>query len=221
MPVIAAPWGGVRPLATRRNGVLAAVLGIIGASSIAIMSVPQLAQAVDEGVHAGVKGAKSVAAILAERSPGQRPKGALASLKHKRIALHERGLPKLRHIIPPVAGLIETPIVPIIPPPVAPVPLYNVVAGGPPVPIPPVVGTPGGPGSPGGPPAFFPPPGGGGGGGGGVFIPPPIVTTAVPPPPATSAVPEPASWAMMLLGFGMIGAALRRKVRGGRQILAI
>lgn len=30
-------------------------------------------------------------------------------------------------------------------------------------------------------------------------------------PPATGAIPEPASWAMMLLGFGGIGAALRRR----------
>jgi len=29
--------------------------------------------------------------------------------------------------------------------------------------------------------------------------------------PVTGAVPEPATWAMMLLGFGGIGAAMRRR----------
>ena len=32
-----------------------------------------------------------------------------------------------------------------------------------------------------------------------------------PPLPATSAVPEPASWAMMIAGFGLSGSALRRR----------
>jgi hypothetical protein len=30
-------------------------------------------------------------------------------------------------------------------------------------------------------------------------------------PPVNGAIPEPASWAMMLLGFGGIGTALRRR----------
>lgn len=34
----------------------------------------------------------------------------------------------------------------------------------------------------------------------------------------TSAVPEPATWAMMIGGFGMVGAALRRKRRAARAI---
>jgi hypothetical protein len=58
-----------------------------------------------------------------------------------------------------------------------------------------------------GPPGFFSPPPGGF-----VFPPgspnsPPIVTPPGSPPPA---VPEPATWAMILLGFGMIGWTLRR-----------
>ncbi len=35
-------------------------------------------------------------------------------------------------------------------------------------------------------------------------------------PPSTGAVPEPASWAMMIAGFGLAGAALRR--RGARTV---
>ena len=37
--------------------------------------------------------------------------------------------------------------------------------------------------------------------------------------PAPGAVPEPASWAMMLLGFGGMGLALRRSRRRGKQAL--
>lgn len=41
---------------------------------------------------------------------------------------------------------------------------------------------------------------GGGGGSGGVLL---------PPPPVGPAVPEPAAWAMMISGFGLVGLALR------------
>ena len=37
------------------------------------------------------------------------------------------------------------------------------------------------------------------------------VAAAPPPPPPPGAVPEPASWAMMLFGFGAVGSALRRR----------
>ena len=36
----------------------------------------------------------------------------------------------------------------------------------------------------------------------------------------TYAVPEPASWAMMIAGFGMIGAAQRRRARGRATAVA-
>lgn len=78
---------------------------------------------------------------------------------------------------------------------------------------PPVIGGGAGspfvPGTPGGGGFVFVPPGGGGGsppptGGGGGGTPP-------PPPPPPSAVPEPATWLLMIIGFGVIGGALRRK----------
>ena len=206
-------------LLNRRNGAVAAVVGVGVAFSIALAADQQLSRAVADGVHDGINGVKTVAAMLAERSPGERPKGALAKLKqlkHRRAAA-----PLGRHILPPIAGLVQAPAVPLIlPPAITPAPLYNVVAGGPPIVIPPVPITPGagggGGGGGGGPPIFgeIPPPGGGGG----IITPPSIVTEVVPPPPPTSSVPEPASWAMMLAGFGMLGSLFRRQKRAGLRV---
>ncbi len=39
------------------------------------------------------------------------------------------------------------------------------------------------------------------------------VRAGVPVPVPTSAVPEPAAWGMMILGFGVVGAAMRRRIR--------
>lgn len=66
-----------------------------------------------------------------------------------------------------------------------------------------------------------------GGGGGGIFVPPPEQPTppeqpapppetppvvVVPPTPAPP-IPEPATWASMMLGFGLLGAIIRRRGR--------
>lgn len=169
----------------------------------------------------------SVADIFGARSPGERVAGALASLKPKRTAiLRERALPKIRGPLP-LAGVVVAPLAPAVAPAV---PLYNIVNGAPAVPV--AASAP-----PGGPPIVFPgfmlPPGGGGG-----IIIPPVVTTppvtppATPPvtppitppvtppvtPPTTSGVPEPGTWAMMLLGFAMIGSAFRRYNRTPSKI---
>lgn len=58
----------------------------------------------------------------------------------------------------------------------------------------------GGPGAPGGGGGSTGP--GGGGGGGGIVV---------NKPPLAGPVPEPASWAMMLAGFGLMGATIRRR----------
>lgn len=57
--------------------------------------------------------------------------------------------------------------------------------------------------------------GGGGGGGGGGVTPPPPTGGGETPPPVVSPVPEPASWAMMILGFGAVGWTLRSRRRLG------
>jgi hypothetical protein len=36
-------------------------------------------------------------------------------------------------------------------------------------------------------------------------------STPLSPPPPQIAVPEPASWAMMIAGFGLVGASMRRR----------
>lgn len=195
---------GFRRRSVGRRGIAAAVaIAVAGALAVATWSNPRLAGAVEKGIGEGVDGMKTVAAMLAERSPGQRPEGALANLKPKRHAvLHERALPKVRQ--PTAFETLAGP--PPAPPVVPPVegPLYNTVAGSPETPVVPVTG-----GTPGGPPvlADIPPPGGGGGGG---FSPPVVQSTPESPPVPVSPVPEPQSWAMMLLGFLLLGQTIQR-----------
>jgi hypothetical protein len=197
-----------RPRLGRRSIAAIGGVAVAVALSVATFSNPELLGAVGDGVSDTIQGMKTVAAMLAERSPGERPDGALANLKPKRqIVLHERALPKVRGPATsptPYEALIATPPNPVIaPPPEAP--LYNVVAGLPPVIAPPTAGV-----TPGGPPLLtnIPPPGAGGGG---IFSPP--VTAAAPEVPVipVTPVPEPATWAMMLIGFALIGRALRRR----------
>ena len=196
-----------------------AALALSVAIAVTAVSSPQLARSALDKVDQGLAGMRTVAAMLAERSPGERPEGTLASLKPKRQpALHARALPKVQMPAVPApntfALLTGTPPAPAVVPPAA-APLFNNVTALPPVVVPPAAAVPGSPGAPGGPPIFpaIPPPGGGGGG---VVVPPPVVpeTPAIPTPPPTQvvpAVPEPASWAMMLFGFAMIGGMLRRQ----------
>lgn len=172
----------------------------------------RLVHAAGVGIGQAIDGVKTVASMIAGRSPGERAAGELASLKHKRLpALHERALPKFRRAPPvsPLASIVAPPSAPpAVVPPVAG-PLYNAVTASPPVTSTLAQA----------PPTFFPamapPPGGG-------FIVPPIVTQ-VPPPgppgaPTPPAVPEPGSWAMMLTGFVFLGWKVRRS--GGAALFA-
>jgi hypothetical protein len=192
----------------RRGALAAAGIGIAGALSVTTVSNPWLGRAVRAGISESLQGVETVAAMLAERSPGARPEGALVNLKHKRqAALHERALPKIRGpYAPPTAyeALASPPPTPLIAP-LPQAPLYSTVAGGP-APISTAGGTVG-------PPVLSNIPGPGGGGGG-VFSPPTTLATPEAPPLAVS-VPEPASWAMMLLGFALMGRALRRRGAAG------
>jgi hypothetical protein len=194
------------PLRSRWVVAAAIIFAIAAALSIATFSRTNLAKAVGDAASAGVDNLKTVAAMLADRSPGRRPEGALASLKHrKQPSLHERALPKVRRPESPLAAIIGTPPVPPVELPPT-MPLYNMVSGPPDV-VPPTTLVTGGP-----PPG--PPPGGGGG----IVVPPGTEDTPnVPTTPVTPAVPEPATWAMMLLGFAMVGWAIRREKRAAAQ----
>lgn len=188
----------------RGSAIVAGSIALAAALSFAGYSNQHVAAALADTIGQSVK---SVESMFAARSPGHRPKGKLASLKHKKHPLlHARALPKVRHVIPPVPAVLEAP--PMTPPDFGPIPVYQVVAGFPETPI--IVGPP-----PHGPPILpeIPPPGGGGG-----FFPPPIIVP--PPPPPPPAVPEPATWATMLLGFAAIGSVFRRRRMAIAQALA-
>jgi hypothetical protein len=177
-----------------------AALGIPLAWSIA-------ADPATDMVAAAVSQAQDLAELLSQRSPGARTAGELTKTKHARTAAKLRAQPKApatpRHAVPPaasapieLAALLKSPVVPVG---------LTAPGGSSPITPPPSLGsilgsTPG--------TADFTPPGGGGGG---------TATFPTEQPrelvPVTSAVPEPGTWAMMLMGFGLIGWRLRRRPR--------
>jgi hypothetical protein len=216
MSVIGAPEAGKSSRLWRGGSIGAGILGLFGALSVAIFSNPYLARTAQTGVSDALRGAKTVAAMLAERSPGERIEGALASLKPKKhAAVHERALPKIREGPPqpgPYAALVAPPPIAGLVPPPAGTPLYNMVTGGPTGVTPLVTG--GGP--TGGPPGLSIIPGPGGGGGGIITTPNTPSTPGTPGTPETpgtpvTPVPEPASWLMMLLGFALMAGIVRRR----------
>lgn len=98
-----------------------------------------------------------------------------------------------------------TPLPPIVTPPITEPPITEppivLPPGEPPPVVPPGVEPPVGP--PGGePPVIGPPPG--------PPVEPPIIT-----PPVITPVPEPGTWALLILGFGLIGARLRATSSAG------
>jgi hypothetical protein len=158
--------------------------------------------------------AKSLMALLDERSPGARTAGELTKAKNKRLLPEREAVPKavpknLTEILaPPTVELAPFEAAPpaelasILPPPPSEI-LLPPPGGG--VIIPPpgggVVVPPGGGDTP---------PGGGGTPPGGGATPPGGGDT----PPA---LPEPGTWMTMILGFGLIGWISRRN----RRVLAV
>jgi len=188
-----------------------------GGAALAVLIAAPLAITAYMGVDPGFPGidaAKSFMALLKDRSPGDRTATELTKTK-KKAAPEQRALgkitkpetpPEFEEALAPPAPVIETPPFPVA------------LAGlGPLVEIPPP--PPGG----GGFITTTETGGGGGGGGGGTENPPPEnpppectscepTPTDNPPPPV---VPEPATWATMLLGFGLTGWLMRRRRRLG------
>lgn len=183
------------------GGVVLAALVAAPLSITALMGV--------DSTFPGLDAAKSLMALLEDRSPGDRTAAELTKTKKKpeQRALGKVTKPKppeefIQAIAPPPPALSDLPTFPVA------------VAGlGPLVDIPPP--PPGG----GGIITFDAPPGGGGGGPPGgdddnpPVNPPPENPPENPPPPV---VPEPATWASMLLGFGVTGLVIRRRRRTER-----
>ena len=187
----------------RRSLVLAALVSVaLGGGGV--LSLNALTGA--GVVHAAVAQAQSLADLLNQRSPGERTAAQLTKTKRARALGKTRARPHVGLTAGPPAELANI----LMPPPAEvalelapPLPMASLIA---PPPLAGLVAPPPGAGGP-----IVSPPGGGGGGGvsppggGGQILPP--NETHVPVP---SAVPEPATWALMLLGFGLIGWRARR-----------
>ena len=175
-----------------------AIVGLILATALAgggVWSLEGLTG--NDVVQAAVSHAKSLVDLLDQRSPGARTEGTLTKTKTK----HARPLAKERRA--PIAAHLPS----ILPPNPNAVQLVQLVTAPPSKPLPDIAFSP--PPSLGAiiaPPPGAPviPPGGGG----------PVTPPLVQPPQEVlppSPLPEPGTWAMMLIGFGLIGWQARRK----------
>lgn len=191
----------------RRRWPLAAVLFALLASGSAMVGgggTAALAEAIADPLS-----------LLDDRSPGGRPDGALFSTKPDRKVVRDAVdavLPTAREVAPPMSdspapGVAAGPIPVPVPVEVFPVeampetlalgpPSGRYIGGSAPGILLPIGG---GPGSP---PGSGPP---------GTGNPPDPDTPVIP------AVPEPSTWALLILGFFMVGATLRAKA--GRAAL--
>lgn len=165
----------------------------------------------------GVEATKSFLAMMTDRSPGERTKAELTKTKQRPAAApKQRALGKVTKPEPPkefvealaspVPKMIED--VPLALAPVTslgPMLITPQLPGG--IVIPTQSPPPGGGGGPtppsDEPPPTEPPPN----------DPPPNDPPPNDPPPSPPIVPEPGTWATMLLGFGMTGWMIRRRRR--------
>lgn len=193
---------GVTGGLTRRRRLIAAACVALAAVAgtpvtLAMLDAP--------GSIPGVQQARNVLDMLSGRSPGERTEAQLIKKGRKVESrwLSSASLPppkeEIEKEVPDrMIAMADLPHHQFDQPPsdIAVPPLFPIV---PPGGIVPPVGPPGGGLPPGG---GFPPGGGGippGGGG------PP------PPPPPPALVPEPSTWATMLIGFALLGGVIRRR----------
>ncbi len=195
-----------------------ATFGPVVAGFLVVMLVGEVAIG-DKGISAIAAAVRDPASLFSERSPGVRAPGAKFQTKPGHVpSAYSAFADPARPAVPPAAGTSEpepsafaamTPETPAETIPV-PGPFSEAV---PPAGIPgPFFAPPSNP--------FIPPvgiPGGGGGGGGNAPDPttPTTPTDPTNPPvtPPTGAVPEPATWAMLVLGFFSVGSIMRRQRR--------
>lgn len=159
-----------------------------------------------KGIAALAAAARDPMSLFSARSPGSRGNGATYQTKpgHAAAPLAKRPTEKVlseaRERPQPMAAADPTQLARSVPnvfqPPAASAPTPGIL----PVDIP--TGTPGG-----GPIPIPVIPGGGPGGGGVIPSPAPVAT----PTPEPTAVPEPSTWAMLIVGIGLIGSAMRRR----------
>jgi hypothetical protein len=170
----------------------ACVATIAGAPIVWFMAEPAAAV-----VASAATEARDLADLLGQRSPGTRTQAELT--KHARVAAKVRAKPKTGAPQPAPAGPKTAELIDLLQPPVAPV---SVVAENlAPLAPPPTLGAILAPPSIN---ASFAPPSDGGP----VHFPTSEPREELPP---TSAVPEPGTWAMMLMGFGLIAWRVRRR----------
>jgi hypothetical protein len=173
-----------------------------------------------DAVAAAIHQAQSLTQLLDQRSPGERTEGAQTKTKKMQRA-HAKPRVRAKPHGPSTSELAKV-LMPggpvgadaaVVPP---------VAIAGPAPQLADFVAPPAAPGGSGGPPIVGPggSPGGGIGGGGGTPGGPPIVYQPQETKTPVAAVPEPGTWAMMLLGFGLIGWRARRS-RARRLTLAI
>lgn len=181
----------------RATLIVAAATVLLGVGSVP-MAVELLA-----GPNSGFPGtgaARTFLDMMNYRSPGERTEARLVEKQRPLFTdvLSERD--SAPEAIPPALVELVAPemVMPAIP---VEAPLYALS-----FPAGPLIGPPGVPIVP---PGFIGPPGGGGGG----FVPPPVTPPGPPnpPPPPPPGVPEPATWLSMLMGFGILGSAFRRR----------
>jgi len=180
--------------ARRRRTALVGVLAVAlaGAGTFFVTGVTG-----SDLAHAAVSQAKSLTDLLDARSPGERTEAQLTKTKRARALAKHRVGPAAVHRQPSkqmveLAQLLTSqPLAPVSleqPLPLSaissPTPLQTIIGGG-----------------------VMPP---GGGGGGPVTFPTTQPRQVITGP---SAVPEPGTWATMLLGFGFIGWRMRRARR--------
>jgi len=157
-------------------------------------------------VHAAAAGAESLSDLLNQRSPGERTAARLTKTKHARALAKRAAKPAAPHLamapadFDKIANLLQAPPVEFAPP------FADIAAT---FPEPGIISVPGSGGGGGG--GGVTPPGGGGG-----TVTIPTQEPHTPPIPVTP-LPEPGTWATMVLGFGLLGFRVRRRPKTGAK----